>query len=92
MPTFVLAVAPFTPLMLPKTSELFCETCAFAPTAVAFVRLSAATVVFEPSRVLPLPVGFGLSALLPTKVLFAPGRIVYAGEITEERIAVCGRC
>ena len=37
IPTSVSAVAPFAPLMPPKTSELLCETYALAPIAVVFV-------------------------------------------------------
>ena len=36
MPTLTLAVALFRPLILPSTSALFSETCAWAPMAVAF--------------------------------------------------------
>ena len=35
MPTFVSAVAPFTPLMLPRTRLLLCVTWALKPMAVA---------------------------------------------------------
>src|ERR1700675_3597979 len=37
IPTFTLAVAPLTPLMLPKTSALLALTTAFDPIAVALV-------------------------------------------------------
>ena len=39
IPTKVSAAAPLTPLILPRTSELFWLTCASAPMAVALVRL-----------------------------------------------------
>src|SRR5262245_54334277 len=39
MPTLVSAVAPLSPLTLPSTRLLFAATKAFAPIAVAFVRL-----------------------------------------------------
>src|SRR6266853_4058388 len=57
MPTLVSAVAPLVPLMLPKTSELLCVTSAFAPRAVANVRLLLAeTSAPKPIVVLLLPV------------------------------------
>ena len=40
IPTLVLAVAPFTPLMVPSTIELLAETSAPAPMAVALVILA----------------------------------------------------
>ena len=60
MPTLVLAVAPFTPAMLPSTRALLAPTAALAPMAVAlFTTLEVLSPAWEPTKVLLEPVMFG---------------------------------
>jgi hypothetical protein len=56
MPTLVLALAPFTPLMLPSTRLLLAETKAFAPMAVALVSVPVLKAALAPMAVLYPPV------------------------------------
>src|SRR5947207_14660682 len=72
MPTFVLALAKFTPLMLPKTSELLCDTWARAPMAVALNKGSEARSAWSPIIVLEFPVLFLAPASPPKKELEPP--------------------
>src|SRR5579883_1485391 len=72
MPTFVSAVAPLTPLIAPRTSELLCVTFAFAPSAVALVRLFEPTSALAPMTVLPPPVVFVCPALVPKNEFCPP--------------------
>src|SRR5437773_1714896 len=73
MPTFVLEVALFTPLILPSTSELLCVTCARDPMAVALLT-PADPLVESPMKVLPESfVGVALApAVNPKKEFPAP--------------------
>ena len=62
MPTLVSAVAKLTPLILPRTSELSCVTCAWAPIAVALLRLFEPTSASSPRIVFRAPVVFVVPA------------------------------
>src|SRR5437762_1526361 len=76
MPTLVLAVAPFTSLILPSTSESLWSTCAWEPIAVALVRLLAPTLAAFPIAVLRAPSTLVLPALNPKKEFLPP--VVFA--------------
>src|SRR5882672_1376828 len=74
MPTFVSAVAPFTPLILPSTSELLCVTIACEPMAVALTTMGLVR-VDAPSNVFLSPFAFTVvvkSAPAPTNVFNRP--------------------
>src|SRR6516165_4158772 len=71
MPTFVLDLALFTPLMLPSTRALLSPTMALAPIAVAFLRPSAASHA-KPMHVMSQPVVLEVSVLTPLAVLLLP--------------------
>src|SRR5258708_2857991 len=72
MPTLVSAVAPLTPLILPSTSALLCDTCALAPMAVALVRLLMPTSARAPIIVLKPPSMLLTPAVAPKKALLPP--------------------
>src|SRR4051794_16654366 len=75
MPTFTSAVAPFWPLMLPRISELLCETVEFAPIAVELLREAEPEPLFLallPIYVLSLPEPRLAPAFVPKKEFLAP--------------------
>src|SRR5437867_12915863 len=72
MPTLVLDVDPLTPAILPSTSELLASTSAWAPIAVALVRLPEPKFAKYPIAVLLFPAMLLTPAARPRKELFRP--------------------
>ena len=71
MPTLVSDVAPFVPLILPRTRELLWFTEALKPIAVALVMF-AAPFAEAPMKLLLLSTVFDAPLFAPIKVLLPP--------------------